>query len=378
MRGLPADTGQRLRRAVALLRRYLCLAPVPEGDTPAFLRERLVVLPLLAVIAFGTLSLSYAGVHGDSARVSRHTGPALVDLTRAEVSLAQAQQEAESALSGPALVGLDQNYRGLITRTTQNLNKVAQARALSAAQRQSLQVVSGLVIDYNDYVGRADRSRADPTLSSAYLLYALSMLCETTGDTLPTARCTESTARGYEATTIQDRIDSLERSLRSDLDDEAGWGTGPMVLAAVSGAAFVLLAIGLVRTLNFLRIRFRLLSLPLAAAALPLLTLPVLVWGTVQAHQGQAAVRRTVEGDLAAVNAVSAADAKDTGSAATDPIGALEQRIEDSMHRVHSDGWASVTGFVLPVGLLSAGTTGWALLAYRRDYVRVPGREDFQ
>lgn len=364
--------GSRLKRAGGALRRYLCLASVPEGETAAFLRDRLLVLPVLTVIAFGALSMSYAGVHGDSARVSEHTAPALVDLTRAEVSLVQAQQEAESALSGPPLVGLDQNYRALITRTTQNLNKAAQTGALNATQRQGLQVVSGLVIDYNDYVGRADRSRADPTLSGAYLLYALSMLCETTGSTAQTAHCTQSAVRDYEATTIQDRIDSLQRSLRAELADQAGWGTGPVLLAAVAGAAFALLAVGLLRTLNFLRTRFRLLSLPLAAAVLPLLTLPVLVFGTVQGHQGQTAVRQIADGKLATVKPGS--DTRDE----PDPIDILQQDIEASMHRAHSAGWASVTGFILPVGLLSAAATGWALLAYRRDYVRAaPGRGAF-
>lgn len=48
------------------------------------------------------------------------------------------------------------------------------------------------------------------------------------------------------------------------------------------------------------------------------------------------------------------------------------------MRRAHCAGWAAVTGFILPAGLFGAAVTGWALLAYRRDYVRVPRREDFQ
>ncbi|MCX4548372.1 MULTISPECIES: hypothetical protein [unclassified Streptomyces] len=354
------------------LRRYLCLAPVPDGQSPAFLRDRVIALPLLTLIAFGTLSLAYGGVHDDSARVARHTSPALVELTRAEVSLAQAQREAESALTGPEIVGLGQTYPTLITRATQNLNQVAQSPALSASQRQGLQVVSGLVVAYNGYVGTADRNRNDPTLSKAYLSYALSMLCETTRSTGTPARCTDRAVHGYEATTIQDRIDQLERSLRTDLDAEAGWGTRPVVLAAVSCAAFVLLAVGLVRTLGFLRVRFRLLSLPLAAAVLPLLALPVLVLGTVRVHQGQAAVRQIADVDLAEVSTVS-----DT-SAVPNPIDTLQQRTEHAMSGAHSADWASVTGFILPVGVLSAATTGWALLAYRRDYVRVPRREAFR
>ncbi|WP_327295378.1 MULTISPECIES: hypothetical protein [unclassified Streptomyces] len=382
--------------ALGALRRLLCLAPVPAGQSPAFLRDRLIVLPLLTVIAFGSLSLAYGDVHGDSSRIADRTGPALVELTRAEVALDQAQKEADSVLQGPELIGLGQTYPTLITRATQNLNEAAQSPALSASQRQGLQVVSGLVVDYNGYIGTADRNRDDPTLKKAYLSYALSMLCETTGGTGGTggtdgtggagtpAGCADRadrTVRGYEATTIQDRIGSLERSLRADLDHEAGWGTGPVTLAAVACAAYVLLAVGLFRTLTFLKARFRLLSLPLAATVLPLLAVPVLVLGSVQVQHGQAAVRRIADGELARVSsAAPAVQLSRTAGTAAAPgsIDELQQRIAGAMRRAHSAGWESVTGFILPAGLLGAAVTGWALLAYRRDYVRVPRREDFR
>ncbi|WP_406136751.1 hypothetical protein [Streptomyces sp. NBC_01089] len=393
-----------LRRVLAALRRLLCLAPVPAGQSPAFLRDRLIVLPLLTVVAFGALSTAYGEVHGDSSRIADRTGPALVELTRAEIALDQAQKEADSVLQGPELIGLGQTYPTLLTRATQNLNEAAQSPALSASQRQGLQVVSGLVVDYNGYIGTADRNRDDPTLKKAYLSYALSMLCETTGgaggagnaggaDVSGTggtegagapAHCadrTVHTVHGYEATTIQDRIGSLERSLRADLDREAGWGTAPVVLAAVACAAYVLLVVGLFRTLGFLRARFRLLSLPLAATVLPLLAVPVLVLGTVQVQHGQAAVRRIADGELARVSATAPAvqPAPATGTAAAPgSVDALQQRVDGAMRGAHSAGWASVTGFILPVGLLGAAVTGWALLAYRHDYVRVPRREDFQ
>lgn len=61
--------------ALGALRRLLCLAPVPAGQSPAFLRDRLIVLPLLTVIAFGSLSLAYGDVHGDSSRIADRTGP---------------------------------------------------------------------------------------------------------------------------------------------------------------------------------------------------------------------------------------------------------------------------------------------------------------
>ncbi|WUH69233.1 hypothetical protein OHB13_25105 [Streptomyces sp. NBC_00440] len=380
----------RVTPALGALRRLLCLAPVPAGQSPAFLRDRLIVLPLLTVIAFGSLSLAYGDVHGDSSRIADRTGPALVELTRAEVALDQAQKEADSVLQGPELIGLGQTYPTLITRATQNLNEAAQSPALSAAQRQGLQVVSGLVVDYNGYIGTADRNRDDPTLKKAYLSYALSMLCETTDGTGSTgstggagtpAGCADRTVRGYEATTIQDRIGSLERSLRADLDHEAGWGTGPVILAAVACVAYALLAVGLFRTLTFLKARFRLLSLPLAATVLPLFAVPVLVLGTVQVQHGQAAVRRIADGELARVSsAAPAVQLSRTAGTAAAPgsIDELQQRIAGAMRRAHCAGWAAVTGFILPAGLLGAAVTGWALLAYRRDYVRVPRREDFQ
>ncbi|WP_371535424.1 hypothetical protein OG210_07655 [Streptomyces sp. NBC_00466] len=393
--------------ALGALRRLLCLAPVPAGQSPAFLRDRLIALPLLTVIAFGSLSLAYGDVHGDSSRIADRTAPALVELTRAEVALDQAQKEADSVLQGPELIGLGQTYPTLITRATQNLNEAAQSPALSASQRQGLQVVSGLVVDYNGYIGTADRNRDDPTLKKAYLSYALSMLCETTdggtggradgaggtGGTSSTgstgsgggagtpAGCADRTVRGYEATTIQDRIGSLERSLRADLDHEAGWDTGPVILAAVACAAYALLAVGLFRTLTFLKARFRLLSLPLAATVLPLLAVPVLVLGTVQVQHGQADVRRIADGELARVSsAAPAVQLSRTAGTAAAPgsIDELQQRIAGAMRRAHSAGWASVTGFILPAGLLGAAVTGWALLAYRRDYVRVPRREDYR
>ncbi|WP_405777430.1 hypothetical protein [Streptomyces sp. NBC_00859] len=384
----------RVSTLLGALRRVLCLAPVPAGRSPAFLRDRLLALPLLTVIAFGSLALAYGDVHDDSSRIAHRTGPALVELTRAEIALDQAQKEAESVLGGPELIGLGQTYPTLITRATQNLNEAAQSPALSASQRQGLQVVSGLVVDYNGYIGTADRNRDDPTLKRAYLSYALSMLCETTdsggsagkgagsgGGAGTPARCADRAVRGYEATTIQDRIGSLERSLRTDLDDEAGWGTGPAVLAAVACAAYALLAVGLVRTLVFLKERFRLLSLPLAATALPLLAVPVLVLGTLQVQHAQGAVRRIADGDLARISSTSpAVQPARTSGAAPVPgsVDASQQRIDGAMRRAHSAGWASVTGYILPVGLVGAAVTGWALLAYRRDYVRVPAREAFQ
>ncbi|MFJ5288299.1 hypothetical protein [Streptomyces sp. NPDC088348] len=380
----PGYGAGRVTAVFGALRRLLCLAPVPAGQSPAFLRDRLIALPLLTVIAFGSLSPAYGEVHGDSSRIAERTGPALVELTRAEIALDQAQKEADSVLQGPELIGLGQTYPTLITRATQNLNEAAQSPALSASQRQGLQVVSGLVVDYNGYIGTADRNRDDPTLKKAYLSYALSMLCETAGGTAGAdspARCADRAVHGYEATTIQDRIGSLQRSLRADLDHEAGWGTAPVVLAAVACAAFALLAIGLFRTLAFLKVRLRLLSLPLAAAVLPLLVVPVLALGTVQVQHGQAAVRRIADGELARVSAAAPAVqlSRTTGTtAAPGSVDGLQQRIDAAMRRAHSGGWASVTGFILPVGLLGAAVTGWALLAYRRDYVRVPTREDYR
>lgn len=63
-----------------------------------YLRDRLVALPLLAVVGFGAFGWACADVRGDSVYVRDRLAPALVDLANARASLFIAQGEAEERL----------------------------------------------------------------------------------------------------------------------------------------------------------------------------------------------------------------------------------------------------------------------------------------
>ena len=287
LRALAQDT-LRLTRAVAavtteLARRILRYAwPSTAGHrNRVYLRDRLLALPLLAVVAFGALGWAYAGVRGDSAYIRERAAPALVDLADARASLLIAQGEAQRNLDegrAAELSGLSERYRTRIARATQSLNQVTRSGALTVAEEQELRVVSALVVDYTSWIGRAQGHATDPVLRDADFTYARSMLCSqalaaTTANPYPACQ----PATGSAATSIVDRVTGLEERLRARLADRAAWGTDTIAAAVIAALAFALLAAGLWRTVSFLHRRFRIrLSIPLAAAALPLLAVPFL------------------------------------------------------------------------------------------------------
>jgi hypothetical protein len=344
-----------------------------------FLRDRLVALPLLAVVAFGTFGWAYADVRDDSAYVQDRLAPALVDLANAKASLFVAQGEAEENLDeGPAaeLGGLSERYRTRVARATQSLNQITRSGALTVAEEQQLRVVSALVVDYTGWIGRAQGHAADPVLRDAELTYARSMLCSAPlaaarrGERYPS--CPPMT--GSDATSIVDRVSGLERHLRARLADRAGWGGGVLAATAVSALALALLAAGLWRTVSFLRRRFRIrLSIPLVAAALPLLAVPLL---TADALLAQHAQREAVPmADALAERTTPDTETTTEDHPFDDPdphaIEVLADRLDDAL----SDGrLAFLDGaapFVFPAGLAAAGLIGGALHTYRREYLVV-------
>ena len=126
------------------VRRYAW--PAAGTRNRVFLRDRLVALPLLAVVAFGTLGWAYADVRDDSAYVQDRLAPALVDLANAKASLFVAQGEAEENLDegrAAELGGLSERYRTRVARATQSLNQVTRSGALTVAEEQELRVVGG-------------------------------------------------------------------------------------------------------------------------------------------------------------------------------------------------------------------------------------------
>ncbi|MFS8204072.1 hypothetical protein ACLVWQ_36055 [Streptomyces sp. CWNU-52B] len=373
-RGAAAVVAELARR----LRRY-AWPSVSGRRNRAYLRERLLALPLLAVVAFGTLGWAYAQVRDDSEYLRERVAPALVGLAHAKASLFIAQGEAERNLAeaGAAeLGGLSERYRTRVARATQSLNQVTRSGALTVAEEQELRVVSALVVDYTGWIGRAQGHASDAVLRDAELTYARSMLCSEPvaaadrQDRYPP--CPAATGSG--ATSIVDRVAGLERQLRERLAERAAWGGGVLTAAVVCGVALVLLAAGLWRTAVFLRRRFRIrLSVPLAVAALPLLAVPLLTADALLAQHAQARSAPLADSLAGRTSPQTETIAEERPFDGPDPyaIGVLESRIDGTLSDGRLPFLDGVAPFVLPAGLLVAGLVGGALHTYRREYLVV-------
>ncbi|MFD9881629.1 hypothetical protein ACFWZT_09220 [Streptomyces alboflavus] len=340
----------------------------------AYLRERLVALPLLTALAFTPFAWAHTTVRADAAYIQDRAAPALGDLADARASLQIADGEAADSLrAGRAveLSGLSERYRTRTTRATQRLNQVARSGALSTSERQDLDVVAGLVADYGTWTAWAQANASDRALREASLAYARSILCSTRADP-DTLVCRPAT--GSTATAVVDRVTALERALQDRIADRADPGAGVLAAFAVSGVAFLHLVHGLWRTQVFLHHRFRLyVSLPLLAAALPLLALPLLAADAVLVQRAQRAAESTAR-------ALSTQSSPRIESAAeTHPFAAPDRyaiaALEDSVDRELAEGRLAFLGpapaWVVPAGLLSAAVTGVTLHSYRREYVRL-------
>ncbi|OAH15205.1 hypothetical protein [Streptomyces jeddahensis] len=385
-----AEMGRRLWR-------YAWPSPAVRSNR-AYLRDRLIALPLLSVIAFGAFGWAYADVRGDSAYLRDHIAPALVDLADARVSLQIAQGEAGRDLldedGAVELSGLSERYRTRMSRATQSLSQVGQHGALTVSEQQNLSVISGLLLGYSDWINQA-QADGDRTLRKAELTYAQSMLCDTgradatgpgydagdgtggdagdsTGDDTPYPECRRSTGSAATATTIVDRISALEQRLRGRLEARAAWGGGVLAALAVSAVAFVLLAVGLVRTVVFLRHRFRIrLSLPLVVAALPLAAVPLLAADAVLAYDAQQQVVPSADVLSDRTSPDTEVRAEDQWGGRPDPlaIGALESSVNGELAAGRLSFLDGVAPFVMPVGVVGAAVIGGALHTYRREYL---------
>ncbi|MEW2571895.1 hypothetical protein [Streptomyces sp. NPDC047070] len=382
---LPARLRRAARGAVVVVaelarRLWRYLWPSPTGRrNRAYLRDRLIALPLLIVVAFGTLGWAYLDVRDDSAYLRDRLAPALVGLANAKASLFIAQGEAEKNLAeaGAAeLGGLSERYRTRVARATQSLNQVTRSGALTVVEEQELRVVSALVVDYTGWIGRAQGHASDAVLRDAELTYARSMLCSEPvaaadrQDRYPP--CPPATGSG--ATSIVDRVTGLERELHERLAERAAWGPGVLTAAVVSALALVLVAVGLWRTLVFLRRRFRIrLSVPLAAAALPLLAVPLLAADALLAQHAQARAVPLADTLAERTSPETETIAEERPFDGPDPraIEVLEARIDETLSDGRLPFLDGVAPFVLPAGLLAAGLVGGALHAYRREYLVV-------
>lgn len=382
---LPArlPRGARAARAVAVqmarrVRRYVW--PTADGTrNRLFLRDRLVALPLLAVVGFGAFGWAHTEVRDDSAFVRDRLAPALVGLADARASLFIAQGAAEENIGEGRAVGiggLGDRYRTRVTRATQSLNQVISSGALTVAEEQELRVVSALLVGYTGYIGQAQEHAEDQVLRKAALAYARSMLCSTSlvpaagHGRYPSCRATT----GSSATAIVDRVSGLERELRGRLADRAVWGGRVLAAAVVCGLALALFAVGIWRTLDFLRHRFRIrLSVPLAAAALPLLALPLLTADALLATRAQHDTLPMADTLAERTTPDTEAAAEEHPFAAPDPqaVEVLADRIDDALADGRLAFLDGVGPYLVPAGLAAAGLVGGALHTYRREYLVV-------
>ncbi|MFD6431351.1 hypothetical protein [Streptomyces venezuelae] len=380
-RAVPPLAGDALRA----LRRYAWPAPLAERPrNRAYLRDRLVALPLLTVVAAVAFGWAYADVREDSATLRDSSLPALVGLAEAETSLRIADREAaESLAAGEAvqLSGLSKRYTTRTTRAVQHLNQVARSGALTTAERQELDVVSGLVVDYGTWITFAQNNVADPALRDAGLSYARSMLCSTPGPA-PTGKadadgypaCRPATGSRSDATAVVDRISSLEDRLRDRLADRAAPGGRVLAAGSLSVLALVLLAFGQWRTQVFLHHRLHLhVSVPLLVAALPLLAVPFLTADAVLAHRAQQRVvstaARIAERTTPAIE--STVDEQPFGDRHPLLIRSLDERAGRDLAAGRLSSLDGVAPWVAPAGLFSAAVTAATLHAYRREYVLI-------
>lgn len=330
------------------------------------------------MVAFGALGWAYAGVRGDSAYIRERAAPALVDLADARVSLLIAQGEAERNLAegrAAELSGLSERYRTRIARATQSLNQVTRSGALTVAEEQELRVVSALVVDYTGWIGRAQGHATDPVLRDAELTYARSMLCSqpvaATGRN-PYPACPAAT--GSAATSIVDRVTGLEGRLRARLASRAAWGAGTITAAVIAVLALALLAAGLWRTVSFLRRRFRIrLSIPLAAAALPLLAVPFLTVDALLALDAQHGTVPVADALAEKTSPRTETAAEESPFAGPEPqaIETLRARIDEGLADGRLAFLDGIAPFVFPTGLGVAAVIAGTLHAYRREYLVV-------
>ncbi|MGW7360691.1 hypothetical protein ACWGI0_29705 [Streptomyces sp. NPDC054802] len=328
----------------------------PNGRHPtaAFLRRRILMLPALAFVALALCAAAYADVHDRSERLRHRSVPALEGLAHARTSLGLAQAQAELRLLAAAQAGrveLGETYRSRLAEASQSLNRVAQTGALSRGQEQELRVVSGLVVAYGDKIAWADRNRSSEVLREAGVAYAADLLEGPSG--------TDPARREEEPTAVLDRIEGLERQLRQETADLAAWS--PLTLTAAAAAVLTTAVFGFlaVGTAVFLRDRLRLVSVQLAAGALPVLLTPVLLaFGGAQEQGAQQGAGTAVAG-LADVGAVRTASRD------------IEKKTDTAYARISAanpDGWSLTAGVVVPAAGVGALACGVTLYLYGRPY----------
>ncbi|WP_274559628.1 hypothetical protein [Streptomyces spiramyceticus] len=334
------------------LRHFWSSATGDNGiSTVDYLRRQLLWLLALTAIGGAALFGAYDVVHRDTAAIRDRTGPAVVELARAHTLLRQAHATAEEHIvyltknrDRPDILSLGEEYGSLLTEARQSLDRAQRTGALDRGDRQTLRIVSGLVDGYANRIDGAWKQYGKPELSRANLSYAKTMMYA-------------------EKSGVLDRITKLQKRQSAALDRHEDWGTAPLLAWPAAITACLLLGVRLVGTQVFLRRRFRLrLSIPLAAVTLLLAAVPVLAFGTWQAHACQAAVQDVVGLLEPAGKAAAPALSRQ------DTIDEVEARMAEAVRERDAGTWARVTAFIPPAGLLIGGVIAWTLQSHLAEY----------
>ncbi|MFJ4935791.1 hypothetical protein ACIP8U_18180, partial [Streptomyces pseudovenezuelae] len=154
----------------------------------------------------------------------------------------------------------------------------------------------------------------------------------------------------------------------------AAWGAGTITAAVIAVLALALLAAGLWRTVSFLRRRFRIrLSIPLAAAALPLLAVPFLTVDALLALDAQHGTVPVADALAEKTSPRTETAAEGSPFAGPEPqaIETLRARIDEGLADGRLAFLDGIAPFVFPAGLGVAAVIAGTLHAYRREYLVV-------
>ncbi|MFE3140852.1 hypothetical protein [Streptomyces scopuliridis] len=350
----------------------------PSGDrrsTAQFLLGRMLLLPAVAFTVLALAATAYFDLQGRTEQLRDRYAPALVELTHARVSLTLAQYEAERRLGRGerepldqiALVGLGERYPALLTEASQSLNNVAQTKALRKAQEQEVRVISGLVVAYDGWINWANGHYRSDVLRKSGMEYAAGVLGKGTGPIDATAPA------------LLDRIRSLEKALRADVDDLSAWTALPVGAASAALLAALVFTFTVVGTLSFVRGQLRIRSPLLTVYAVPvLLVLVVLAFGAAGQHQAQQYVRHTAEslGGISVPPAPEGGIKKEIRSEIkTDNlIEEKEELLAANLRDTHPGAWTSAAGLALALAAATTVACGFTLFHYGRRHLAIHWR----
>ncbi|GAA2950289.1 hypothetical protein [Streptomyces enissocaesilis] len=336
-----------------LARRFWRSATGADGvTTVGYLHRQLLWLLTLTAVGGATLFGAYDEIHSDSVAIRDRTGPAVVELARAHTSLRQADTTARDHLRHrardhrwPDILARGEEYRTQLAEARSSLARAAATGALNREDQQTLRIASGLVDSYALRIDGAWTQSDKAHLSLANLSYAQTMMHARTSGVLA-------------------RIAALQDRQSAALDRRQDWGVAPLLAWPVAVTACLLLGVRLVGTQVFLRRRFRLrLSVPLAAVTVLLAAVPVLAFGTWQAHRSQ-----TLAQEAAGLLTPAGTPGQQAAAVVT-----AESGMERAAQEGNADVWVPGAGFVPLAAVLMAGVVVGTLQPLLVEYA-VPRR----